>query len=365
MKPFKSIALLPVLLSMCVSMSASAASAKLPATGRKVVIEKSGERFAWKLLQAPLPTLGDDQVLVRVHAISLNRSEVSRLQSTSIKGIDKSPVSDAAGEVVAVGRAVKDVRKGTRVTNTYFKDWKDGPYAERYLNAVYGWSIEGVAAEYIVLDSSSVVPIPDQLSYEEASTLPTAAVTAWNAVMRTETRKGDVVLVQGTGGVSTFALQFAVALGANVIVTSSSDEKLAHAKKLGAHQGINYRNQPAWPEEVLKMTNGRGADLVIDVVGKSTLEQSTQSLADEGVLAIVGGITGYDGNIPSWGLLKKSAIAQGIFVGSRADYLRMNAFMTEHELRPLIDRVYPIEQYAEALQSMASGSFMGKIVLTF
>jgi NADPH:quinone reductase-like Zn-dependent oxidoreductase len=152
---------------------------------------------------------------------------------------------------------------------------------------------------------------------------------------------------------------------AHVIVTSSSDEKLAHAFKLGARDGINYRKEPEWAKGVLRVTNGRGADLVLDVVGKSTLAQSVDSLADQGTLAIIGGITGYDGSLSAWGILKKSATAQGIFVGSRADYVRMNEFMARHRLHPLVDRVYPIEHYPEALQAMASGSFMGKIVLTF
>ncbi|MBL8271540.1 zinc-dependent alcohol dehydrogenase family protein [Steroidobacter sp.] len=343
-----------------------AQASALPATARKVVVEKAGERYEWKLVQAPLPQIADDQVLVRVLAISLNRSELSRLNSQSFDTAATTPVSDAAGEVVAVGRSVKNVRKGARVTNTFFRNWIEGPYREQYLDAVYGWSIDGVAAEYIALDARAVVPITNGFSYEEASTLPTAAVTAWNGVMgRVITRKGDVVLIQGTGGVATFALQFAVAAGAHPIVTSSSDEKLAHAAKLGARDGINYRTEPEWPKAVLRLTQGRGADLVIDVVGKSTLQQSVASLADAGTLAIIGGITGYDGSLSSWGLLKKSATARGIFVGSRADYLRMNEFMGRHRLRPLVDRVYPIEQYAEALQAMESGEFMGKIVLTF
>lgn len=353
-------------LSVCSLFPLLVAASGLPATARRIVVDKVGERYQWQLIQVPLPQIADDQVLVRVHAISLNRSELSRLESQSFDTAVKTPVSDAAGEVVAVGRAVKHVRKGARVTNTFFRNWIDGPYREQYLDAVYGWSIEGVAAEYVALDARAVVPIANGLSYEEASTLPTAALTAWNGVIgRGDARKGDVVLIQGTGGVSTFALQFAVAVGAHPIVTSSSDEKLAHAVKLGARDGINYRTEPEWSKAVLRLTQGRGADLVIDVVGKSTLEQSVASLADEGTLAIVGGITGYDGSLSSWGLLKKSATTRGIFVGSRADYLRMNEFMARHRLRPLVDRVYPIERYTEALQAMTSGAFMGKIVLTF
>lgn len=348
------------------ALSLIAHSSESPATGRKIVVEKTGERYEWKLIHAPLPSVGDEQVLVRVHAISLNRGELSRLERQAFDEAAKTPVSDAAGEVVAVGRAVKSVRKGDRVTSTYFRNWIDGPYRERYLDDVRGWTIEGVAAEYIALDARAVVPIAKDFSYEEASTLPTAGLTAWNAVIgRANTQKGDVVLVQGTGGVSTFALQFAVAAGARVIVTSSSDEKLAHVFKLGARDGINYRKEPEWAKSVLRVTEGRGADLVLDVVGKSTLAQSVDSLADGGTLAIIGGITGYDGSLPAWGILKKSATAEGIFVGSRADYIRMNEFIARHRLRPLVDRVYPIEQYSEALQAMASGGFMGKIVLTF
>jgi NADPH:quinone reductase-like Zn-dependent oxidoreductase len=366
MMPSTSIVLRGAVAVIASALSLIAQGSELPAMARKIIVEKTGERFEWKLVEAPLPSIGDDQVLVRVHAISLNRSEVSRLNSQDFTEGVRTPVSDAAGEVVAVGRAVKNVRKGTRVTNTYFRNWIDGPYRERYVDAVYGWTIDGVAAEYVALDARAVVPIANNFSYEEASTLPTAALTAWNAVVgRVETKKNDVVLVQGTGGVSTFALQFAVAAGAYPIVTSSSDEKLAHAKQLGAREGINYRREPDWAKAVLRLTQGRGADLVLDVVGKSTLGQSVQSLADEGELAVIGGITGYDGSLSAWGLLKKSAVARGIFVGSRADFIRMNEFMGRHRVRPLIDRTYPIEKYAEALDAMASGSFMGKIVLTF
>jgi NADPH:quinone reductase-like Zn-dependent oxidoreductase len=169
--------------------------------------------------------------------------------------------------------------------------------------------------------------------------------------------------VQGTGGVSTFALQFAVTSGARVIVTSSSDEKLQRAKALGAEAGINYKREPAWSERVVQLTNGHGADLVVDIGGKSTLEESTNSLADEGKLAIVGGLSGYDGNLSAWGLLEKSALAHGVFVGSRADYLRMSEFLTKHQLQPVIERVYPFAQYSDALQLLASGNFVGKIVL--
>jgi NADPH:quinone reductase-like Zn-dependent oxidoreductase len=351
-------AILVTALSVLASMPLSA--------GRKVVLEKVETGYRWKVIEVPTPTVGDNDVLVRVHAFGLNRGDVTKLQPDS--GRDKTgqvPGYDAAGEVVAVGKGVTGIRKGTRVTNTYFEGWVDGPFVSQRLDHARGWTAEGVFAEYLVLPATDVVPIPDGLTYEEAATLPTAGLTAWNAVAGYhETRAGDVVLVQGTGGVSTFAIQFAAALGARVIVTSSSDDKLARAKALGARDGINYKREPQWSDRVLQLTNGHGADLVVDVGGKETLEQSVACLADEGTLALVGGLSGYDGNISAWGVLKKSARVQGVFVGSRAHYLRMNEFITTHRLHPVIDRVLPFERYDEALKALASGAFVGKIVLT-
>ena len=379
MKPFN------VLLSM-VLLSGPAAGFGAPpgnvpplpgAVMRKVVLEKAATGYRWKIMQAPIPVLGESEVLVRVHAVSLNRGDLVRLERDSDEDrTGKVPVTDAAGEVVAVGSRVKGVHKGERVTNTYFKNWVDGPFSHERLDHVPGWTADGVLADYIVLGSTDVIPIPDWMSYEEAATLPTAGLTAWNAVLgHHELHASDVVLVQGTGGVSTFALQFAVAAGATersakeppagarVIVTSSSDDKLARARALGARDGINYKAQPDWAKSVLQLTQGHGADLVVDVGGKATLAQSVDSLADGGTLSVVGGLTGYDGDISAWGLLKKAATAQTIFVGSRADYLRMLAFMTSHRLHPLIERVFPLNHYEEALKLMATGQFTGKIVL--
>ena len=380
------------LLSGSAGLGMSTAHAAPPgpdATMRKVVLEKGAAGYRWKIVQAPIPVVGESEVLVRVHAVSLNRGDLMRLAGDSEGDrTGQVPVTDAAGEVVAVGSRVKGVHKGERVTNTYFKNWVDGPFSHERLEHVPGWTAEGVLADYIVLGSTDAIPIPDWMTYEEAATLPTAGLTAWNAVLgHHELHAGDVVLVQGTGGVSTFALQFAVAggvterrpsgprgnpqrgsaknppAGARVIVTSSSDEKLARARALGAHDGINYKMQPEWAKSVLQLTQGHGADLVVDVGGKATLAQSVDSLADGGTLSVVGGITGYDGEISAWGLLKKAATAQTIFVGSRADYLRMLAFMSAHHLHPLIEKVFPLAAYEDALRMMAEGQFMGKIVL--
>ncbi|HEY0339806.1 MAG TPA: NAD(P)-dependent alcohol dehydrogenase, partial [Steroidobacteraceae bacterium] len=275
------------------------------------------------------------------------------------------PVTDGAGEVVAAGRQVHDIRKGARVTSAYFKGWVDGPFSHERLDHVPGWTADGVLADYVVLDGVDAIPIPDGMTYEEASTLPTAGVTAWNAVAgRHALHPADIVLIQGTGGVSTFALQFAVASGARVIVTSSADDKLAHAKALGARDGINYKVEPDWARRVMEITQGHGADLVVDVGGKATLKQSVDSLADGGTVAVIGGLTGYDGDISAWGLMKKAATARTIFVGSRADYLHMLAFMRSHHVHPLVERVFPLDEYEAALRMMAAGQFTGKIVLT-
>jgi NADPH:quinone reductase-like Zn-dependent oxidoreductase len=359
---------LQILLSvvlLSVTWGAGVARAAPAATMRKVVLEKAGQGYRWKITQATVPSVAEHQVLVRVRAVGLNRGELSMLEpDAKADHTGMVPGSDAAGEVVAVGQLVKGVRKGERVTNTYFTNWTDGPFSHHLEDNVRGWTADGVLADYIVLDATDVVPIPAELSYEEASTLPTAGVTAWNAVAsRREPRPTDVVLVQGTGGVSTFALQFAVAAGSRVIVTSSSDEKLAKARALGARDGINYKTQPAWAGRVMQLTQGHGADLVVDVGGKSTLEQSIGCLADSGTLAVVGGLSGYDGNISAWGLLMRAATAQAVFVGSRADYLRMLAFMKAHRVRPLIERVYPLDEYEAALRQMTDGQFTGKIVL--
>jgi NADPH:quinone reductase-like Zn-dependent oxidoreductase len=356
MKPSLRCAL--IALTLFVAMPVSAA--------RKVVLEKAGEGYRWKITEVATPSISDNEVLVRVHAVGLNRGDLDGLEADAER--DRTghvPGSDAAGEVVAIGKRVKSIRKGARVTNTYFKNWPSGPFASEYLKNGRGWTTDGVITEYLVLAETDVVPIPDGLTYEQAATLPTAALTAWNAVAGyRDIHRGDVVLVQGTGGVSTFATQFAAALGARVIVTSSSDDKLARAKTLGAHDGINYKREPLWSERVLQLTNGHGADLIVDVGGKDTLDQSVKSLADAGSLSIVGGLSGYDGSISAWGLLAKSARAQGVFVGSRADYLRMNAFITEKKLHPVIDRVLPLEQFDAALKALQSGKFVGKIVLT-
>lgn len=338
-----------------------------PATTRAVVLDKTDTGYRWTTIEKAVPTPGPRQVLVRVRAVALNRGDLEMLAPSPGADISGLVVaSDAAGEVVATGSEVTGFKPGQRVTTLYFRDWVDGPMSDEILKGAHGTSTDGVLAEYLVLDDTAIAPAPGGLSDAEAAALPTAGLTAWTAANAGgQLAPGDVVVVQGTGGVSTFALQFAAAAGARVIVTSSSDEKLARAKALGAAEGINYRTTPEWSARVRELTGGHGADLVVDVGGKSTLSQSTQSLAWHGTMAVVGGLTGYDGEIPALGLIMKSAKAQAIYVGSRADYLRMGEFIAAHELKPVIEKTFPFEQYPDALELLRSGNFIGKIVLTF
>jgi len=348
------------------SPCSTAAAPNIPTTTRKVVLERIETGYRWKLIEAAVPTVGEHQVLVHVRAVALNRGDLEIFEDGP--GSDyagRVAGSDAAGDVVAVGSAVKGVRVGTRVTSTYFRNWIDGPPNREIMRAAHGASVDGVIGDYIVLEDTAIVPMAKGLSYEQAATLPTAGLTGYMATVgRRDLRPGDVVVVQGTGGVSVFAAQFAAAAGARVIITSSSDEKLRKAQSFGAKDGINYLSVPAWSARVMELTSGRGADVIVDVGGKSTLEQSVKSLAYGGMLSLVGGLTGYDGQVPAGAFIGRSARAQGIYVGSRTDFERMNEFIERHKIRPVLERTFALDRYADAIALMSAGDFVGKIVLT-
>ena len=353
------------LLALAAFVDVGHAAEQIPTTARKIIIEKAETGYRWNLIEAPVPQPGDGQVLVRVRAVGLNRGDWEVLGFDNTKGtlVGRIPSSDAAGDVVAVGKGVKGFRPGMRVTSLYFRNWTDGTASKEILSAAHGFDVDGVLGEYVVLEETAIVAAPKSLSYEEAATLPTAGLTAWNATVGKNELRDRVVLVQGTGGVSIFALQFANAAKARIIATSSSDDKLELVRKLGARDGINYRTYPKWSEQVLELTQGHGADLVVDVGGKETLEQSVKSLAYGGMLSIVGGLSGYDGTISSLGLLNKTASARGVYVGSRADYQRMSAFIDQYHLHPVIDKVFPLDQFDAALQHLRTGNPVGRVVL--
>ena len=319
---------------------------------------------ALHLADRPEPRPGPGQVLVRLHASSVNYRDLMNVLDPPGRGIayPRIPNSDGAGEVVAVGDGVARFQPGDRVAGTFFQRWADGGISAEAMASALGGPIDGLLAEYAVLEADGLVKIPEHLSYEEAATLPCAALTAWHILVEMGRLKaGDTVLTLGTGGVSIFALQFAVMQGARVIVTSSSDRKLVRAAELGAWQTVNYRENPEWNEEVLAMTEGRGADIVVEVGGAGTLERSIQAARIGGSIGLVGVLTG--GEINPTSVMRKSIRMQGIYVGSRAMFESMNRAIAANELHPVIDQRFGFDDARAAFHHMQGGGHFGKIVI--
>jgi len=319
----------------------------------------------WKLDDLPSPIPGPGEVLIRTRAVSLNFRDLllSKGQYNPKLRMPVIPVSDGAGEVVATGTGVTRVRPGERVVVSFMPRWIDGPPDETKARSALGADTNGVLAEECVVNEEGLVPIPDHLTYEEAATLPCAGVTAWNAVVTSGAVKpGETVLVQGTGGVSIFALQFARLAGARVIATSSQDSKLERARQLGAADGINYKTTPDWAKKVRELTGGRGADHIIEVGGAGTLAASLRAVRMGGHIALIGVLSGA-GEFNPTPILMKGVRVLGIFVGSRAMFEAMNRAIEFAQLRPVIDRVFPFEQAQDALKHLESGAHFGKVVV--
>lgn len=317
----------------------------------------------WQLLETETPQPGPGQVLVRVRAVSLNYRDLLISRSPGRKQ-PLVPCSDGAGEVAAVGAGVSRVQVGDRVAGIFFQTWLDGPLSEEVHAQALGGSAQGMLAEYVVLSEQGVVKLPDFLSFEEAASLPCAGVTAWNSLVEQgRLQPGQTVLLQGTGGVSVLALQLAKAAGARVIITSSSDEKLVRARTLGADETINYRTTPDWAAEVRRLTQGRGADHVVEVGGGDTLDQALAATRASGHVAVVGVLTGAKAAVSTGVILNKSLRLNGIYVGSRAMFERYLRALEQHQLRPVIDRVFAFEEAPAALAHLASGQHFGKVVI--
>ncbi len=275
------------------------------------------------------------------------------------------PNSDGAGEIVEIGALVTKRKVGERVAGTFKPGWKDGAPTSDKLTYSLGGNLPGLLSEYALFEEDGVVPLPEHLSYEEAATLPCAALTAWNALTASRpVLPGDTVLIQGTGGVSLFALQFAKLFGARVIATSSSDAKLARYRSLGADEIINYRTEPDWDAAVLRLTNGRGADHIIDVGGAETLGKSINAAAVGAEISIVGFLSGPTASVPLFQLINKMLRFKALSVGSRESFLAMNRAISLHALRPVIDRTFTFDQARDAYKYMESGSHFGKIVIS-
>ncbi|HLY58307.1 MAG TPA: NAD(P)-dependent alcohol dehydrogenase [Stellaceae bacterium] len=320
-----------------------------------------------KRVERPDPSHGPREVLVRMRAASLNFRDQAVATGRYFGGPvrrDTVPLSDGAGEVLSIGDQVTRFKPGDRVAPTFFQGWIDGPFGP-ILDRALGSPLDGALAELAVFDQDGLVAIPPSLSFEEAACLPCAALTAWHALMaHRPLRPGETVLALGTGGVAMFALQFAHAAGARVIVTSSSDDKIARAKALGASDGINYRTSPDWEKEVMKLTGGHGADRVIELGGVGTFGRSVQAVAYGGEISLIGVLAppGADTNLPV--LMVKNAAARGIFVGSRRMFEDMNRAIEINCIAPVIDRTFPFDAAADAFRHQMTGSHMGKIVIT-
>lgn len=321
------------------------------------------------LVERDEPRAAAHQVVVKFHAISLNFRDL-----LFAKGIYNPnahfpavPFCDGAGEVVAAGEQVTRWKVGDRVSPIYFQGWIEGEHSAQQDRTIIGAGysdFDGVGCEYGVFDENGLVRIPKHLSYEEAATLPCAAVTAWNALIEVGKLKAcDTVLTLGTGGVSIFAIQFAKMHGARVIATSSSDEKLARVRELGADEIINYKKTPNWDKEVLRLTNGIGVDHVVEV-GVGTLSKSVNAARIGSVVSLIGALTSGGGFDPIHVLLKAIRV-QGILVGSRRMFEDMNRAIEGNHLKPVIDRTFAFAEARKALDYLESGSHFGKIVLKF
>lgn len=320
----------------------------------------------WNRSERSEPKPGPGQVAVRIRAVSLNYRDV--LVCRGLYGgkakVGLVPVSDGAGEVTSVGPGVTRWKVGDRVVPTFFQSWWAGGIPDGAHGTALGGMIDGVLAETVVVSEEGMLPIPAHLSFEEASTLPCAALTAWQALVTLgHVAPGETVLVQGTGGVSIFGLQFARLAGARVIVTSSSDDKLARAKDLGASDGINYKRTPAWDEAALALTKGRGVDHVLEVGGGGTLARSFQAVRTGGRVSLIGVLTGFGGEVNPTPVLGKAITFQGISVGSREMFVAMNRAIELGRSRPVIDRVFGFDEALAALQHLESGAHFGKVVI--
>ncbi len=319
-----------------------------------------------KMFDGSEPGPGFGQVLVKMKAASLNYRDLLVISGKyPVRSLPLIPFSDGAGEVVEIGEGVTRFKPGDRVVGIFFQKWLSGPIDAAKANSALGGALDGILAEFVVFHEDGLVAIPAHFSYEEAATLPCAAVTAWNGLTSGGITCGQSVLTMGSGGVSIFALQLAKAAGARVIATSGSDRKLERLMQMGASDGINYKAVPDWENRVIELTDGIGVDLVIEVGGAGTFAKSLRAVRLGGQISLIGELTGASGDAGPTAAIRKSVRMQGIYVGSREMFEAVIRVMTLHRIKPVIDRVFAFDAVKEALHYMKSGSHIGKVVLSF
>jgi NADPH:quinone reductase-like Zn-dependent oxidoreductase len=314
----------------------------------------------------PAPEPAADEVLVRIRAVSLNFRDLLIAQGkyNPRLSLPRVPLSDGAGEIVSVGAGITAWKPGDRVVIPFFPAWLDGELTAAKSASALGGEVDGLLREFAAIRSEALLPIPPHLSFEQAATLPCAAVTAWNGLFVSGgLRPGQTLLLQGTGGVSLFGLQFGKIAGATIIVISSSDAKLERARTMGAHHTINYRTEPEWGKRVLDLTGGRGVDLTLEVGGAGTLSETLRATGYAGHVSLIGVLSGIAGQVQIGPILHKSLTLRGIYVGSRAMFEAMNATITPHRLEPVIDRVFSFDEAPEAFRHLESAQHFGKVVL--
>ena len=318
------------------------------------------------LVERAEPTPNATEVLVKFHAASLNYRDLMMIKGWYNPRLKMPlvPFSDGAGEVVAVGANVTKWKTGDRVMPIFMQGWLDGEIEVSKARTALGGDVDGILREFGAFDESGLVRIPDHFSYDEAATLPCAAVTAYNALFESgKLHPSDTVLLQGTGGVSIFALQLASAYGARTIITSSSNEKLQRAKQLGADELINYKEREDWDQAVLELTGNRGVDTVVEVGGAGTLQRSVNAVKMGGHVAVIGVLSG-KGEFNSTSILMKAVKLHGIFVGSRQMFEQMNQMLCQHtHLKPIIDKTFEFGEVRSALKYMETGAHFGKVVV--
>ncbi|KAF3392537.1 hypothetical protein F1880_008814 [Penicillium rolfsii] len=333
---------------------------------KAVRLVKAGTRAITELRDEQLPSPGKHEVLIQIHAVSLNYRDIAVLRGEYPAKVkeDVIPISDGAGEVMEIGPGVSQVKPGDRITVSCCTTWIGGPFVPEYYTGSVGFGTDGLLAEYVTVNEQALVRIPDYMSYAEAASLPCAAVTAWTALNKIKPlQPGQTVLVQGTGGVSLFALQFAKVFGARVLAITSSDEKATQLKELGADAVVNYRTYPDWDREILALTDGKGVDQVIEIAGEKTIVKSAASTKLGGVISIIGFASGFGGGLPPIDILSRGLTVTGSMIGPRLDFEAMLAAMARHEIRPIIDQVYPFSKYQEAYQRLESGQQVGKVII--